>query len=59
MRDKSGCFTIQSEVISEKQMAIKRFKRGDIRLSQGVSEAEEGQGQKFGPGKMCFLGQFG
>jgi hypothetical protein len=40
-------------------MAIKKLKRGDIQLSWGVSEVEEGQGQKFGPEKICFLGQFG
>jgi hypothetical protein len=59
MGGKSSYFTIQNEVISEKQMAIKRLKRGDIQLALGVSEAEESQGQKFRPGKMCFLGQFG
>jgi predicted negative regulator of RcsB-dependent stress response len=59
MGDKSGCFTILNEVFSEKWMAIKRLKRGDIQLAQGVSEVEESQWQKFRPGKMCFLGQFG
>jgi hypothetical protein len=46
-------------VSSEKWLVIKRLKRGDTQLSQGVSKAEEGQWQKFGPGKMCFLSQFG
>jgi hypothetical protein len=40
-------------------MAIKRLKRGDAQLSWGFSEVEEGQGQEFGPGKICFLDQFG
>jgi hypothetical protein len=57
MGGKSGCFTVQNEVISEKQTAIKRLKRGDTKLAQGVSE--EGQGQEFGQDKTCFLGQFG
>jgi hypothetical protein len=51
--------TVQNEVIIEKWMTIKRLKRGDAQLALGVSEVEEGQGQDFGPGKMCFLGQFG
>jgi hypothetical protein len=38
-------------------MAINTLK-SDTQLAQGVSEVEEGQGQMFGPGKMCFLGQF-
>jgi hypothetical protein len=40
-------------------MAIKRLKKGDTQIAQGVSEAEEGQGQEFGPEKTCFLDQFG
>jgi hypothetical protein len=59
MGGKSGYFTIQNEVISEKQTAIKRLKRGDTQLACGVSKAEESQGQKFGPRKMYFLVQFG
>jgi hypothetical protein len=59
MVGKSGCFTIQNQVISEKRMAIKWLKRGDTQLAWDVPEVEEGQGQEFGPGKMCFLGQFG
>jgi hypothetical protein len=56
MGGKSGCFTVQNEVISKKCTTIKRLKRGDTHLAQGVSEAKEGQGQEFGLGKMCFLG---
>jgi hypothetical protein len=59
MGDKSSCFGVQNEVISEKQMAIKRLQRGATQLALGVSEVEERQRQKFGPGKMCFLDQFG
>jgi hypothetical protein len=59
MGGKYGCFTIQNEVISEKWMAIKRLKRGETQLAWGICETEEGKGQEFGPGKMCFLGQFG
>jgi hypothetical protein len=54
-----ACFTIQNEVISKKGVAIKKLLRSDTQLACGVSEAEESQGQMFGPGKMCFLGQFG
>jgi hypothetical protein len=56
MEGKSVCFTIQNEVTSEKWTAIKRLKMADTQFSWGVSEAEESQGQRFGPGKMYLLG---
>jgi hypothetical protein len=59
MGSKSGCFSIQNVVIREEWTAIKRLKKGDTQLSQGVSEGEAGEGQKLGPGKMSFLGQLG
>jgi hypothetical protein len=40
-------------------MAIKRLKKNDTYLAWGVSNVEESQGPTLGPGKMCFLGQFG
>jgi hypothetical protein len=59
MGGKSGCFTIQNAFISEKWTAIKRLRKSDTQIAQGVSEAEEDQGQNFGEGKMCSQGQFG
>jgi hypothetical protein len=56
MGGKSGFFTVQNEVIGEKWMDIRSLRRGETQPACGVSEVVEIQGQKFGPGKMCWFG---